>query len=352
MAALDEMFPEAPIFTLIYDQEATNSTFKDKKIHTSFLQKIPGSKKYFRQLIWLMPLAIEQFNLSDFDFVISVSHSFGKGIITKPSTKHICYCLTPTRYLWHDAGLPFRPISKFLLTYLRTWDYQAAQRPDYFIACSENVKQRIKKYYGRESQVVYPPVETEKFNKSDQYLYHDREKNTNLSDGPDDYFLMVGRLVPYKRFDIAIEAFAKMPDEKLLIIGNGPEYKRFQVLSFKLQAKNIKFLGQVSDSELPKYYAGCKALIFPQEEDFGIVPLEAMASGRPVIAYRSGGALETIKEGETGLFFNSQTAESLANVVKTFDYKKFDPEKIKRSVKSFDERVFKDKIFEFVSELT
>ena len=187
LLALCEMFPEAPIFTLIYDEKATNGIFRDREIHTSFLQKIPGSKKYFRGLIWLMPLAIEQFDLSGFDLVISVSHSYGKGVITKPATKHICYCLTPTRYLWSDPGLPLKPISQFILTYLRNWDFQAAQRPDYFIADSENVRQRIKKYYGREATVIYPPVNANNFN------------NLNNLNNYSGYFLMVGRMVPYKR---------------------------------------------------------------------------------------------------------------------------------------------------------
>ena len=336
LSTLCEMFPEAPIFTLIYNEKATNGVFKNRKIYTSFLQKIPGAKKFFRGLIWLMPLAVEQLDLSDFDVVISVSHSFGKGIITKPTTKHICYCLTPTRYLWHEAGLPFKPISQFILTYLRTWDYQAAQRPDYFIASSENVRQRIKKYYNRDSEVIYPPVETGKF---------------YISEEPKEYFLMVGRMVPYKRFDIAVEAFRRLPEERLLIIGDGPEHKKLKNRSLKFKVKNIKFLGRVSENELPKHYAGCKALIFPQEEDFGIVPLEAMASGRPVIAYRAGGALETIKEGETGVFFDEQTPESLVKTVRQFNEKKNNSEKIREQASAFNKEKFKKKISDFLMGL-
>ncbi len=339
LKAFCEMFPEAPIFTLIYDERATGGAFKNKKIYTSFLQKIPGAKKLFRGFIWLMPLAIEQFDLSDFNLVISVSHSFGKGIITKPKTKHICYCLTPTRYLWHDAGLPFKPVSQFLLTYLRAWDYQAAQRPDYFIADSENVRQRIKKYYNRESKVIYPP------------LWRLETGGEKLEVEYKNYFLMVGRMVPYKRFDIAIEAFKRLPEEKLLIIGDGPGRKKLEVRNKKLGAKNIRFLGKVSDSELAKYYAGSKALIFPQEEDFGIVPLEAMASGRSVIAYRAGGALETVIEGETGEFFSEQTPESLMRKVQSFDEKKFNPQKIREYSFKYDKVEFKNKIQNFLSHL-
>ncbi len=334
LQTLCEMFPEAPIYTLIYDEKTTNDAFKNRKIYTSFLQKIPGSKKFFRSFIWLMPLAVEQFDLSNFDLVISISHSYGKGIITKPGTRHVCYCLTPTRYLWSDPGLPFKSISRFILTYLRIWDYQAAQRVDYFIADSKNVQQRIKKYYGRESELIYPPVETGKF---------------YISQNPKNYFLMVGRQVPYKRFDLAIKAFAKLPNEQLLIIGDWPFYSRLKIKKFK--AKNIKFLGRVSEKELTRYYADCKALIFPQEEDFGIVPVEAMAAGRPVISYRAGGALETVVEGETGAFFNEQTPESLTEAVKNFREQKFNPDIIRKWASKFDKEIFKKKFTELIAKM-
>ena len=347
LSALCEMLPEAPVFTLIYDEKRTNGVFKSKKIHTSFLQKIPGAKKFFRGFIWLMPLAIEQFDLSDFDVVISVSHSFGKGVIAKPSTKHICYCLTPTRYLWGNSYFPFKPFSQLLLTYLRNWDFQAAQRPDYFIACSENVKQKIKKYYGRESEVIYPPVGMRMNQESRIMNYGPNSKSLILNS----YFLMVGRLVPYKRFDIAVETFSKLPDEKLLIIGDGPEYRKLKIKIQKSKLKNIQLIGHVSDSELFQYYADCKALIFPQEEDFGIISVEAMASGRPVIAYRGGGAFETVKEGDTGTFFDKQTPESLAEAVRDFNPDRFNPQKIRDWANNFDKKVFKKKFTEFLSEI-
>lgn len=335
LQALCGMFPEAPIYTLIYDEKATNGVFKNRKIHTSFLQKIPGARRYFRGLIWLMPLAVEQFDFSDFDLVISVSHSYGKGIITKPGTKHICYCLTPIRYLWHDSNrhLVFKHIPQLILSYLRIWDYQAAQRPDYFIADSENVRERIKKYYNRDSEVIYPPVETERF---------------FVSDKPKGYFLLAGRMVPYKRFDLAIEAFSRLPEEKLFVVGDGPERKKLEARCRKLGAGNIKFFGNIPDSELMGYYSGCKALLYPQEEDFGIIPVEAMASGRPVIAYGRGGVLETVIEGETGLFFNEQKPESLIGAVKNFDEGRFDSERIRRHAEKFDSAVFKTKISESI----
>lgn len=333
LSVLCEMFPEAPIYTLIYSEKATDGVFRDKKIHTSFLQKIPGAKRFFRGLIWLMPLAVEQFDFSDFDLVISVSHSYGKGVITRPGTKHVSYCLTPTRYLWHDPGLPLSFITNPVLTYLRIWDYQASKRPDHFIADSKNVRERIKKYYNRDSEVIYPPVETDRF---------------QISDGPKDYFLIVGRLVPYKRFDLAIEAFSRLPEEKLFVVGDGPERKKLEAKCRKLGAGNINFFGNVPDPELMGYYACCKALLYPQEEDFGIIPVEAMASGRPVIAYRRGGVLETVIEGETGLFFNEQNTESLIEAVKNFDEGRFDSERIRRHAEKFDKKIFKDKILGFI----
>ncbi len=345
LSALCEMFPEAPIYTLIYDEKGTGGAFKNREIHTSFLQKIPGSKKYFRGLIWLMPLAIEQFDFAAFDAVISVSHSYGKGIITKPTTKHICYCLTPIRYLWpaprllasegRDARF-LNTVSRPILNYLKKWDYRAAQRVDYFISNSENVRQRIKKYYNCESEIIYSPVETEKF---------------YISSEPKDYFLMVGRMVPYKRFDIAIKAFNKLPQEELLIIGDWPFYSKLKAMT-KVKTKNIKFLGKISDSELPKYYASCQALIFPQEEDFGLVPLEAMASGRPVIAFRAGGALETVIENKTGLFFDEQKTEHLLRAIQSFRNLKYNPQEIRKHSQLFDKEIFKSKVLDFLNTLT
>src|SRR3989344_6363994 len=290
------MYPEAPIYTLVYDERATGGVFKDREIHTSFLQKLPFTKSHHRLFPLLMPLAIEQFDFSDFDTVLSVSASFAKGIITKPSTRHITYCLTPTRFLWDDSHRyvsEFRypwPIKKLLplaLTYLRMWDKEAALRVDEYIGISKFVQERITKYYNQGSTLIYPPVDTTKY---------------SISDEIGDYYLMVGRLVGYKRFDLAVKAFSAM-ELPLKIVGDGPERKKLE----KLAGKNIEFLGLVSDFKMPELYSHAKAIVFPQEEDFGLVPLEAAASGRPVIAYRGGGALETIVEGETGIFFDQQT---------------------------------------------
>jgi len=350
LQVLCTIFPDAPIYTLFYDKNTTGGIFEGKDIRTSFLQKIPFVKKYHRGFPLLMPLAIEQFDFSQFDVVISLSASFAKGIITKPSTKHICFCLTPPRFLWDDShkfveefGYPrvIKAILPPFISYLRMWDKEASYRVDEFWAISDFIKERIKKYYGRESQVIYPSVDVSKF----------KFGNYSLTRGLEigNYFLMVGRLVAYKRFDLGIKAFSKL-GLPLKIVGVGPELRKLKSQSEKCKAKNIEFLGQVSDDRLSSLYAKAQALIFPQEEDFGIVPLEGMASGRPVIAFRSGGAVETIVENKTGLFFDEQTVDSLAYVVKNFDTNKFNPQNCRDQALKFDVEVFRQKVLEKLND--
>lgn len=348
---LCELFPQAPIYTLIYDERATGRVFAGRQIRTSFLQKFPWASHYHRSLAALMPLAVEQFDLAKYDLVISSSASFGKGVITKPQMRHISYCMTPTRFLWDDShkflrdyhGAETTRQSKWpnadivsllaspFLSYLRIWDQQASRRVDKFIAISGFIQQRIKKYYQRDSGMVYPPVETSKF---------------HISSELDNYFLMIGRLVPYKRFDLAVQAFNQL-GWPLKIIGAGPEQKRLQ----KLAGKNIEFLGQLSDQQIANYYAGAQALIFPQEEDFGIVAVEAMASGRPVIAYGAGGALEIIKAGETGVFFREQTVEALIDALTNFRASDFNPQIIRAHAQLFDKEVFKKNFMEEIYQI-
>lgn len=340
LSVLGELFPYAPIYTLVYDERLTGGSFRNRFIHTSFLQKIPGAR--FNHRLWpmLMPLAVEQFDLSRFDVVISNSASFAKGVITKPHTKHLAYCLTPTRFLWDDSHKYIeefrRPwvVKKFtplLLNYLRIWDQEASVRPDQFIAISHFVKSRIRKYYQREAEVIYPPVETSRF---------------KISPEVDDYFLMVGRLVPYKRFDLAVRVFNEL-GWPLKVIGDGPQRKDLE----KAAKRNIKFLGLVSDHLLPAYYARARAVLFPQEEDFGIVPVEAMASGRPVVAFRGGGSLETVKEGESGVFFEEQTEKSLISTLQNFNPSDFDSQQIRARSILFDREIFKEKIQKAVGQI-
>lgn len=340
LQVLCSTFPDAPIYTLFYDAEATGGVFEDREIRTSFLQKVPFIKKYHRFFPIFMPLAIERFDFSDFDVVLSISASFAKGIITKPGTKHICYCLTPPRFLWDDSQkfveeFNYPRLIKWILppliTYLRLWDREASFRVDEFLAISNFVKDRVKKYYLRDSDVVYSPVNVSKF---------------YISNEVSDYYFMVGRLVSYKRFDLAIKAFNKL-GWPLKIAGIGPEMKKLQ----KMANKNIEFLGLISDDKLAELYSHSRAFIFPQEEDFGITPLESMASGRPVIAYRGGGAVETIKEGETGVFFDDQSIDSLISAVKKSKHLNFDPEKCRKQADKFDTPIFQANMLNSINKL-
>jgi len=339
LQAFCEIWSEAPIFTLVYDEKVTRGFFKEKRICTSFLQKFPFLKNNHRLFLMFMPQAIESFNLSGYDLVLSDSASYAKGVITRPETLHISYCHTPLRYVWDDNQkyvnefcFPeiIKKFSSFPRSWLRIWDKEAASRVDKFIANSSFVKKRIKKYYGRNSKVIHPPLNSQNFGLG-------KVK---------DYFLMVGRLLPYKKFDLAIETFNKL-QKPLKIIGEGPDKKRLK----KMAKKNIEFLGEiVSDLELGKYYSGALALLFPQEEDFGIVALEAMASGRPIIAYSKGGALETVVDGRTGIFFDEQSPVALEAVIRKFNPNDFDSQFIRQHALKFDKEIFKKKIKNFVEK--
>lgn len=339
LLALQEVFPGAPTYTLLYDPKRVSGEFASKDIRTSFLQKLPFALRKYQWMLPLMPAATEAHDLSQFDVVISSSSAFAKGIITRPGTVHVCYCHTPTRYLWSDThsyvqelkapkllklGLPM------LLNKLRIWDRLSADRVDRFIANSETVAGRIRKYYERGSDVIHPPVETEKF---------------SVSDAPGTYFLAGGRLVSYKRFDLVIQAFNRtgLP---LRIFGDGPLAAEYR----KIARPNIAFMGKVDDAAKAELYRNAIAFIHPQEEDFGITALESMASGRPVIAYRKGGALETVVEGVTGEFFDDQEWEELATAVIRFDASKYDPRAIRRHAEVFDVKNFKRRIAAYVSE--
>jgi glycosyltransferase involved in cell wall biosynthesis len=334
-----EIWPYAPIYTLIYDEEKTHGIFKNKKVYTSFLQKFPYSRSNHRIFPALMPPAIEQFDFSKYDIVLSDSSSYAKGIITPPDTLHICYCHTPMRYAWDDCqkyiqefGFPkfVKKFIPFIMNYIRLWDRISADRVDEFIANSRFVAGRIKKYYQRDSTVINPPVDINKF-----YLDNKRK----------DYFLMVGRLMAYKRFDIVIEAFNEL-GWPLVIIGRGPDFKRLE----KMAKPNIHFAGRLNDEELAKTYARAKAFIFPQEEDFGIVAIEAMASGKPLIAFQGGDIIEHVNEGKEGLFFKRQEAKEIIEILKNFNPDNFDPNEIRERSRGFDREIFKSTIKNYVEE--
>jgi glycosyltransferase involved in cell wall biosynthesis len=334
-----EIFPRAPIFTLVYDKELMHGKFSDRNIKTSFLQKIPFSKTHHRIFPPLMPLAIESFDFSDYDVVLSDSSSFAKGIITGPQTLHICYMHTPMRFAWDDCQkytdefyFPriIKKITPFLMSFIRIWDKTSADRPDEIIANSNFIQRRIKKYYGRESVVINPPVDVDSFS-----IGHD----------PEDYFLAVGRLMSYKKFDIVIEAFNRL-GLPLKIIGRGPELERLK----KDARPNVEFLGRVSDEKLIRYYSNCRAFVFPQEEDFGLVAIEAMACGRPIIAYRGGDIAEHMEEGKSGVFFEKQSMEDVIGAVEKFQKLSFETAKIRESVLKFDKELFKKKISAYLEE--
>lgn len=338
LLALHELFPDAPLYTSVYDEKKAKWA-KVFKIKTSFLQNFHHITSNHELYPFLMPLAFEQFNFDDYDLVISVTSEAAKGIITKPGTKHICYCLTPTRYLWSGYNDYFKnQVFKFfsypLVSYLRSWDRIASNNPDFYIAASFEVKKRIKKYYNKESKVIYPPLSLLPVFPPDK-----RESKRGLSN----YFLVVSRLVAYKRIDLAIEACNKLK-LPLKIIGTGKEERRLK----KLAGSTIEFLGNISDKELIKYYIHAKALIHPGIEDFGLTIIEAQKFNKPVIAFGAGGALETINEGKTGLFFKSQKKESLIQKMLELDNYNFRDKEFIRQVDKFSYKNFKEKFLSLV----
>jgi glycosyltransferase involved in cell wall biosynthesis len=315
LLTLHELFPEAPLYTSVYDPIGAPWAKVFPKVVTSFLQKFPFARSNHEFLAPLMPLAFESFDFSDFDLVISVTSEAAKGVRTKPGTLHICYCLTPTRYLWshHDEyfrGQSSKAMAKPFIERLRKWDKIASQRPDKIIAISTEVKNRIKKYYGRESDIIFPPVDTNKSQTPNNKL----QTNSKSQITKPEYYLIVSRLVKYKKVDLAVETFNRL-GYPIVIVGTGREEGKLK----RMAGKNIKFVGQVSDKKLTTHYRNAKALIMPQEEDFGIVAIEAQSFGVPVIAFKKGGAIDTVIDGKTGFFFESQTMKSLENVIKNFD---------------------------------
>lgn len=336
--ALHEIFPDAPIYTSIYAPDRVDQAFRQMDVRTSFMQKFPLVKKHHQPFLPFYPFAMENLDLRGFDLVLSSSSAFGKGVITRPETMHICYCHTPMRWCWNyeeyvereHLGKVARSVLPFMISGLRVWDQTSAMRVDHFIANSPVVAERIQKYYRREAIFIPPPVEAKRF-------------QFDPSTRPDDYFLILSRLVPYKRIDLAIEACNRL-QLPLVIIGKGRDKERLQ----KLAGPTIRFVGGLSDDEVLHYLAHCRAFLFPGEEDFGITPLEAQASGRPVIAYGQGGALASVVEGVTGLFFHEQTVESLASVLQAFDERAFNPLAIRSHALEFDTPRFHRRILQFI----
>jgi len=335
LLALHEMFPAAPLYTAVYDQNRAPWAKVFPQVIPTFLQKFPLAKSHHELYPWLTPMAFESLNFDNYDLVISVTSADAKGIITKPGTFHLCYCLTPTRYLWSHEDFYKSQTSKVfhpLFNYLKSWDLIASRRPDAYLAISKTVQSRIKKYYGQDSQVIYPPVNVEAFS---QHV-----PAPNLKD----FFLYVGRLVAYKQAEVLVETFndLKLP---LVIIGTGS-------LESKLKAManaNVYFLGQVTDSELTAHYQHARAVLFIHEEDFGLVPLEAHAAGTPVIGLNTGGTTETVIHGQTGLLLNS--VSELKNAILNFDASKYDREFIKAHAQKFAKTRFKEEFLHTINKL-
>ncbi|MAF24065.1 glycosyl transferase [bacterium] len=346
LRVLHEIWPDAPIFTLVYNKNRMGPAYASMDIRTSWLQKIPGATHNCQPFLPFMPRATESYDLSEYDVVLSSSSALAKGVITGDRTLHICYCHTPTRYLWSDTHryvkeLRYPGIIKAfippVLTRLRVWDQAAAGRVDEFIANSRAVSERIQKYYRRDSDVIHPPVDLKRF------VTDGLSSPKPLSDGG--YYLAGGRLVAYKRIDIIVKAFNRL-GIPLKIFGSGQHENELK----KLARKNVEFLGYVPENDLPALFAGAAAFINPQVEDFGLTPIESMAAGRPVIAYRAGGACETVVQGRTGIFFDEQSWEALADAVVRFKSEEYNSEVITSYAKQFDVPTFQKRIKEFVED--
>ncbi|AOZ77271.1 glycosyltransferase family 4 protein [Clostridium pasteurianum] len=332
-----EIYKDSPIYTTLYNPEKLDEELKNIDVRTSFLQNEKNLKKGHQSLLPFMPMAFESFDLNEYDIILSSSSSCAKGVVTNPNSMHVCYCHTPMRYGWEfyyeyannwDMKKIKRNMLKYFINYIRVWDNVSSNRVDYFIANSQNVARRIWKHYRRESVVIHPPVRCKLF---------------NISDIDEDYFLILSRLVPYKKVDLAVKAFNEL-GLPLVVIGDGVERQKLESIA----KDNIKFLGRQPDSVIKEYYSKCRAFLFPGDEDFGITPLEAQASGRPVIAFGKGGALETVVENQTGVFFREQTVDSLKDAVKRFEGVKFDKQAIRKHAEEFDEEIFKEKIKSFI----
>lgn len=336
-----DLFP-SPIYTLLKDfKNLKNTFFEDKKIKTSFIQKLPFSKKLYQKYLMFFPFAIEQFDLSNYDVILSSSHCVAKGVLSRFDQLHICYCHTPMRYAWDlyyqylnesnlKKGIKAR-FAQIILHYLRMWDLSSSTRVDEFIANSNFIAKRIKKLYNKEAKVIYPPVDVNFFEPC--YI-------------KENYYLTASRLVPYKKIDLIVEAFSKMPEKKLVVIGDGPDMKKIK----NKASKNIEILGYQSDEVLKNFIKEAKAFVFAAIEDFGILPIEAQASATPVIALAKGGTKETIIDNKTGVLFHEQTLKSIIEAVEKFEKKELDLNLIRKHAEKFSEERFKKEFNEYVNE--
>ena len=344
LEAICELYPEADIFTLVYDPPSVSSALLRHQIKASWLNKLPFAAKLYPNLLPLYPLAAKSLDVGGYDLVISSDSSLIKTARVSPQAIHVCLCYSPPRYLWDMADLYLEKanwVKKIaaLITFpwLKRQDFEAAQKVDYFVAISAHVQDRIRRHYHRDSRIIFPPVDS---SIGAGTLTTRDSKNR-------DFYLVLGQLVHYKRADLAVQALNKL-GRRLVVIGDGPERERIE----KMAGQNIKLLGWQSDEVVHGHLASCRALIFSGEEDFGLVPVEAQMAGRPVIAYGKGGALETVIDGATGLFFSEQTPDSLADAINRFEdiEEKFSPEKIRALAMRFDKQIFLAEFKEFMAE--
>ena len=334
---LKQMFPDAPIYTTVYNPNNLIDELKNIDVRTSFLQKKRKARKNHQKFFPYMPAAFESFDLNEYDLVISSSSSCAHGVITNPKTLHLCYCHTPMRYGWefyYEYTKKMRNIKKkfirYFMNYMRIWDRVSADRVDVFVANSQNVADRINKHYRKNALVLRSPVRTNLFVPSE-------------IDG--DYYLVVSRLVAYKRVDLAVEACTRL-NKKLVVIGVGDELEKLK----KIAGPTVSFLGSKPQEKVAKYFSESKAFIFCGEEDYGLTPLESQASGRPVIAYKKGGVLETVIENKTGLFFEEQTVDSLVDAINRFESLKFDKKAIRKHAEEFDIDKFKNDLLGIIKK--
>ena len=337
------LFPAAPIYTSIYAADRMPDRYRGWDIRTSFMQRLPAVATHHQQYLPFYPLAFQQMDLGGYDLVLSNKSGFCHGVCTKSEkgqATHVCYCLTPTRFLWqHDLYLQREQVGgaasavlRPLLAQLRKWDLDAARRVDHFIAISSEVQARIRTIYGRESAVIFPPVDVD-------YFTPDGTQPVG------DYYLVVSRLIPYKRIDLAVEAFRHLPQEKLLVVGSGRDLEALRAQS----TPNVHFLGRQPREKVRELLRGCRAFLFPGLEDFGIAPVEAMSCGRPVIAFGGGGALDTVRPGVTGELFDEQRVESLAAVLAAFDWRAYEPAACRAQAECFSAASFRREITEYLA---
>jgi glycosyltransferase involved in cell wall biosynthesis len=344
LEVLCELFPAAPLFTLLHVPGSVSPVIENRRIVTSFVQRLPGATTRYRHYLPLFPLAISRFDLSSYDLVVSMSHCVAKGVRAAAGALHLCYCFSPMRYVWdlyddyfaRGRGLTMRLAMPPLAAALRRWDRRTT-RVSHFVAISKHIADRIRRAYDRPSDVMYPPVDVQRF---------------EIADGGGDYYLVVGALAPYKRVDLAVAAATRL-GRRLLVVGTGPEEARLRALA----GPTVTFLGWRSDAEVAGLYARCRALLFPAVEDFGIVPLEAAAAGRPTIALAAGGALETMvalgasDAAPTAVLFPEQSADALARAILTFEgaADQFDPKALRARAEAFDRPVFKQRLSDYIA---